>query len=108
MEIHQAKPMLKIDKDILNSLLELLGFHLTHSYRAWRVYDKKEYRVTWAGINSVFNFFEDYKIINIWNKLRTARCFYGYGNDKQIENPYDGCQSLEEALVKKELMYDGN
>ena len=95
--------MLKIDKDILNSLLEPLGFHLTHPYRTWRAYDKKEYRVTW-GINSVFNFFEDYKIINIWNKLRTAQCFYGYGNDKQIKNPYCNCRNLEEAMIRKDLL----
>ena len=97
---------MEINENTFNNLLKPLGFHLTYLFGTWKVYDMNEYIVYEAGINSVFTFFEDAKIINIWNTLKTAQCFYG--NNRLIENPYCNCKSLEEALVKKDLMYDGN
>lgn len=103
---------MEINENILNNLLKPLGFRIVFEKRAyyqWFIVDVNDETI--YSSNSIENKF-NYILINqslkrTWEQIIRDKYFID-NDDHVISNPYFGCSSLEEALIKKDLMHDGN
>ena len=98
---------MEINKNILNNLLEPLGFHIVFeklAYYPWFVVDVND-EVIYSS-NSTENNCNDLLINQslkrTWKQIIRDKYFIDNDNHA-ISNPYFKCSSLEEALIKKDL-----
>ena len=107
-----------IDEDLLNELLKPLNMVAVHGTSVRFYYER--HALKWYIVNSASkNASVRCKIKNLdWTiayaysieelfecVLSKAVKFYDFETAKMIDNPYFGCKSLEEMLVKRDLTY---
>lgn len=110
MEVSQIE---HFDQDkSLQQIVSALGFRIAHSSQysmMLSLFDKSRQRVWCVGKHKLARLgcyeFENYASLqrNLFNSIVSFKTA-----EKEIPNPYLGCKSLEEALVKKDLMSNGN
>ena len=112
----------QIQQETIESLVESLGFKLVHFKKSpnsiintemmLEIRDKKTGYEVQCYVDDAPSFFHYNAFYNCGNLehdlFNTIKCFAVYAPKRQIDhviyNPYYGCKSLEEALIKKDLI----
>ena len=105
---------MEIDKDILNNLLEPLGFHVAFTiYHDWELLDGQNKLVCFSNYDcdhaDIFNelIYDDLccrEIKLIWKQIIEHKYFVVVDGSIVHSNPYFKCSSLEEAMIRKDLL----
>ena len=91
--------MEEVDQKTLDSLLKPLGFYVKFGYNHWHIYDKFGLGVYgYESSTSEGQYLAELDLNGLLRQISQTKMF------DLIENPYFGCNSLEEMLITKDLI----
>ena len=98
--------MEEVDQETINSLLNPLGYRVKFTFGYWRVYDNKFGLGSYGYMpnDAKWQYLAELNLVDLLSQIGKTKLFDITSNGNSTKNPYFGCNSLEEMLIKRDLI----